>query len=85
MECHQWQKEEERGIISPTVDPMEPEGQCHQRHKEPENITIHCTFILCRLLIPYVRLTIPYGNDKEHHSQSQFNREPPWTLQQLLQ
>ena len=68
IECHQGQEKEKRGIISPAVDAMEPEGQCHQRHEKPKDVAIHCTYILCRLLIPYMSLAIPYGYDKEHHS-----------------
>ena len=84
IEHHQWQEEEERGKVRPAVDAMEPEGECHQRHEEPKDVTIHSTLHLCRLLTPFAGLTITNSNDKECHSQGKFNREPSWTLQQLL-
>ena len=85
IEHHQGQEEEERGVVSPSVDTMEPEGEDDERDKQKEDISVDGTFNLLGYGIIRRGTAIPYCDDEKHDAQRQFHRETARTAQQVLQ
>ena len=85
IEHHQWNEEEERGVISPTVDAMKPEGEYDEWNKQEQDIAVDGTINLLGQGIVHRGAAIPYRNDEKHNAQRQFHREAARTAQQVLQ
>ena len=64
IEHHQGQEEEERGVVGPSVDTMEPEGECDERDEQKEDITVDGTFDLFAQGIIRRGTAIPYCDDE---------------------
>ena len=85
IEHHQGQEEEERGVISPTVDAMKPEGEYDEWNKQEQDIAVDGAFELLGQGIVHRGAAIPYRNDEKHNAQRQFHREAARTAQQVQQ
>ena len=85
IEHHQGQEEEERGVVGPSVDTMEPEGEDDERNEQEQDIAVDGTFNLLGYGIIRRGTAIPYCDDEKHNAQGQFHREAARTAQQVLQ